>query len=82
MRRGIIAVDPRVINFDTQIYVPGYGVGVSGDTGGKILGRRVDLGYDEWDLRLWYKWMDIYLLDAPPPRHRIHWVLPDWPKER
>jgi 3D (Asp-Asp-Asp) domain-containing protein len=82
MRRGIIAVDPRVINFGAQIYVPGYGVGVSGDTGGKILGRRVDLGYDEWDLRLWYKWMDVYLLDPPPPRGRIQWVLPDWPKER
>jgi uncharacterized protein YabE (DUF348 family) len=82
MRRGIIAVDPRVINFGAQIYVPGYGVGVSADTGGKILGRRVDLGYDEWDLRLWYKWMDIYLLDPPPTRGRIQWVLPDWPQER
>jgi 3D (Asp-Asp-Asp) domain-containing protein len=82
MRWGIIAIDPRVINFYTRIYVPGYGVGVSGDTGGKILGRHIDLGYDETDLKHWWWWEDIYLLDPPPPRHRIHWVLPDWPKER
>ena len=81
MRWGIIAVDPRVVNFGTQLYVTGYGVGVSADTGGKILGRRIDLGYDESNLKLWYKWMDVYLLDPPPPRNQIRWVLPDWPKE-
>jgi 3D (Asp-Asp-Asp) domain-containing protein len=81
MRRGIIAVDPRVINFRAEIYVPGYGVGISGDTGGKILGRRIDLGYDETDLRLWYKWMDVYLLEPAPPRSQIRWLLPDWPQE-
>ena len=82
MRWGIIAVDPRVVNFGTQLYVTGYGVGVSADTGGKILGRRIDLGYDESNLKLWYKWMDVYLLDPPPPHNQIRWVLPDWPKER
>ncbi len=82
MRWGIIAVDPRVINFNTRIYVPGYGTGVSGDTGGKILGRHIDLGYDETNLKHWYWWTDAYLLDPPPPRHQIRWVLPDWPKER
>jgi len=80
MRQGIIAVDPRVINFGTHIYVPGYGEGVAADTGGKIRGRHIDLGYDEWNLKLWYKWMDIYLLDPPPPRSQIHWVLPNWPR--
>ncbi|MEA3345730.1 MAG: ubiquitin-like domain-containing protein [Chloroflexota bacterium] len=82
MHRGIIAVDSRVINFGTRIYVPGYGVGEAGDTGGKIRGRHIDLGYNESDLKLWYRWVDVYLLDPPPPRHKIHWVLPDWPKER
>jgi uncharacterized protein YabE (DUF348 family) len=82
MRRGIIAVDPQVINFGTHIYVPGYGVGVSGDTGGKIRGRHIDVGYDDSDLQLWYGWVDVYLLDPPPPSHQIPWVLPDWPKER
>jgi uncharacterized protein YabE (DUF348 family) len=79
---GIVAVDPRVINLRTRIYVPGYGVAIAGDTGGRIKGKRIDLGYDEASLVLWYKWVDVYLLDPPPPADQIHWVIPDTPKER
>lgn len=79
---GIVAVDPRVINLRSRLYVPGYGVAIAGDTGGKIKGKRVDLGYDEWNLVLWYKWVDVYLLDPPPSSDQVHWVIPDTPKER
>jgi uncharacterized protein YabE (DUF348 family) len=79
---GIVAVDPRVINLRTRLYVPGYGLAIAGDTGGKIKGKRIDLGYDESNLVLWYKWVDVYLLDNPPPSDQIHWVIPDTPKER
>ena len=82
MRGGIVAVDPRVINMETEMYVPGYGMGVAADTGGKIRGRHVDLGYEEDELRLWYGWVDVYLLAPPPPADQIHWVLPSWPRER
>ncbi|GAC1306097.1 MAG: hypothetical protein NVS2B3_07980 [Vulcanimicrobiaceae bacterium] len=41
---GVIAVDPRVIPLGTKLYVSGYGRAVAGDTGGSILGHRVDLG--------------------------------------
>ena len=82
MRGGIVAVDPQVINLETEMYVPGYGVGVAGDTGGKVRGRHVDLGYEEDELRLWYEWVDVYLLAPPPPADQIHWVLPSWPRER
>jgi uncharacterized protein YabE (DUF348 family) len=41
---GIIAVDPRVIPLGTKLFVPGYGRAVAGDTGGAIVGNRVDLG--------------------------------------
>ncbi len=41
---GIIAVDPRVIPLGTKLFIPGYGRAVAGDTGGAILGNRVDLG--------------------------------------
>jgi len=44
--QGIIAVDPRVIPLGTKVYVPGYGRAIAGDTGGAIVGRRVDLGFD------------------------------------
>ena len=82
MRGGIVAVDPQVINLETEMYVPGYGIGVAGDTGGKIRGRHVDLGYEEDELKLWYTWVDVYLLAPPPPASQIHWVLPSWPRER
>lgn len=79
---GIVAVDPRVVNLRARLYIPGYGVAVAGDTGGAIKGKRIDLGYDEWNLVLWYKWVDVYVLDPPPSYDRIHWVIPDTPKER
>ena len=66
MRHGIVAVDPSVINLRSEVYVPGYGVGYAGDTGGSIRGRRIDLGYDDDNLQLWYKWVDVYLLTPVP----------------
>jgi len=81
-RKGIVAVDPKVINLGTWVYVPGYGIGLAADTGGKIKGRRIDLCYDEDNLVLWYKWVDVYLLAPPPPPEKINWIIPDWPQER
>lgn len=43
---GIAAVDPRVIPLGTRLFIPGYGVAIAGDTGGDIVGRRIDLGFD------------------------------------
>lgn len=40
---GIIAVDPRVIPLGSRIYVPGYGWGVAADTGGMIVGNKIDV---------------------------------------
>jgi 3D (Asp-Asp-Asp) domain-containing protein len=46
--RGIVAVDPRVIPLGTLLFVPGYGVGVAADTGGAIIGNRIDLCMDSY----------------------------------
>lgn len=81
-RKGIVAVDPRVISLRTQVYVPGYGFATAADTGSKILGRRIDLCYDDDNLVLWYKWVDVYLLEPVPPVEKINWILPSYPSER
>lgn len=53
VRKGIIAVDPRVIPLGTKVYVevagdtPDYGFAVAADTGGAIKGDLIDLYYDE-----------------------------------
>lgn len=66
MRDGIVAVDPRVIRLKTQVYVPGYGIGLAADTGGAIKGKRIDLGYADENLKLWYSFVDVYLLTPVP----------------
>ena len=42
-RRGVVAVDPRVIPLGTRLYVSGYGLALAADTGGAIQGERIDL---------------------------------------
>jgi len=76
MRKGIVAVDPRMIDLRSRVYVPGYGAGIAGDTGGAIKGHRIDLGYDDHNLKLWYRWVTVYLLTPVPPAGQIDYTLP------
>jgi uncharacterized protein YabE (DUF348 family) len=50
---GDVAVDPSVIPLGTKLYIPGYGYGIANDTGGAIVGYRIDLCFDSvqqaWD---------------------------------
>jgi uncharacterized protein YabE (DUF348 family) len=80
MRYGIVAVDPSIIPLSSKVYVTGYGEGDALDIGSAIRARRIDLGYDDDNLVLWNKWVDVYLLWPPPPDYQITWVLPNWPK--
>ena len=82
MRKGVVAVDPKLIPLRSRVYVPGYGYGDALDTGTAILSKRIDLGYDDHNLELWSKWVDVYLLWPPPPEHQIVWLVPNWPIEQ
>lgn len=73
---GKVAVDPRLVRLNSQVYVPGYGRACACDTGGAILGQRIDLGYDVGDYQSWYQWVDVYLLAPPPPPGQIRYILP------
>ncbi len=46
---GTVAVDPDVIPLGSSVYVPGYGMAVAADTGGAIIGNRIDLCMEEFD---------------------------------
>ena len=80
MRHGGVAVDPAVVPLRSRVFVPDYGMGDALDTGGAIIARRIDLGYDDSNLVLWNRWVDVYLLWPPPPASQITWVLPNWPR--
>lgn len=61
---GTVAVDPKVIPFYTKMYIPGYGIGTAGDTGGSIKGKIIDLFFDSYsDAIQWgRKDVEIYIL--------------------
>lgn len=76
---GVVAVDPNVVRLNSQLYIPGYGPAVAGDTGGGIDGRWVDLGFDEGRLTSWNRCVDVYILGTPPPSYLITYRLPKGP---
>jgi 3D (Asp-Asp-Asp) domain-containing protein len=45
-RKGIVAVDPKVIPLRSLLYIEGYGLAWAGDVGGAIKGDRIDLCFN------------------------------------
>lgn len=74
--KGIVAIDRNIVPFRTYVYVPGYGTGYAGDTGGQIIGRWIDLGYDEHNFEWWRGEVDVYYLTPVPEPERINYLLP------
>lgn len=80
MRKGVVAVDPKIIPLRSKIFVSGYGYGDALDVGSAIRSRHIDLGYDNDNLQIWNRWIDVYLLWPPPPTSQITWVVPNYPR--
>lgn len=45
VRKGVVAVDPKLIPLGTKLHVPGYGSGLAADIGYAIKGRIIDLWF-------------------------------------
>ncbi len=63
--KGIVAVDPSVISLGSRVYVDGYGFAIAADVGGNIIGRRIDLCFDNFDdaMAVGRRTVTVYILD-------------------
>ena len=64
-RHGVVAVDPNVIPLGTRVYVPGYGVALAADTGGAIIGNKIDLCIEDYGEAMAFgrRSVQVYVLD-------------------
>lgn len=76
LRHGIVGSDPTVIPYRTQLFVPGYGLGMMADTGALRRRLRIDLGYSDADWVSWSRYVDVYLLTPIPELDKIDFLLP------
>lgn len=63
--RGVVAVDPNVIPLGTRLFIPGYGEAIAADTGGAIVGNKIDLLMESYSEAISFGRQDItvYVLD-------------------
>lgn len=76
LQTGIVAIDRSVVPFRSSVYVPGYGIGFAGDTGGGVKGRWIDLGYSAGEYVSWSGYVDVYYLTPVPTSEDINYLLP------
>ncbi len=75
LTKGVVAIDPRVIAYGTEVYVEGYGVGIAADTGGpRTTPYWIDLGYEDSNYEHWSGWVEVYVLATVP--QNIDYLLP------
>jgi len=64
-RKGIVAVDPRIIPLGTKLFIPGYGEALAADTGGWIKNDRIDLCFESLEecFRFGRRKIRVYLVE-------------------
>ncbi len=77
LTKGIVGTRPNIIPYHTELYVPGYGIGMVEDTGTgpSSTQRWIDLGYDDDNWVSWSRRVDVYLLTPIPAE--INYLLPE-----
>jgi 3D (Asp-Asp-Asp) domain-containing protein len=73
---GVVAIDRSVVPWKSEVFVPGYGVAIAGDTGGGVRGRWIDLGYPDGGYESWSGYVDVYYLTPIPAPEDINYLLP------
>jgi len=65
-RHGVVAVDPNVIPLGTRVYIPGYGEAIAADTGGDIIGNRIDVVLEDYGSAMQFgrRTVDVYILSS------------------
>lgn len=63
-KHGIVAVDPNVIPLGTKLYIPGYGEALAADTGGDIVGSRIDVVMEDYGEAMQFgrRTVEVYVL--------------------
>lgn len=64
-KKGVVAVDDRVIKMGTRMYIPGYGFAMAADRGSAIKGNRIDLCFETYaEAKRWgRRKIKVYILD-------------------
>jgi uncharacterized protein YabE (DUF348 family)/3D (Asp-Asp-Asp) domain-containing protein len=75
LTKGIVGIDPTLIPYGSQMYVPGYGLALAADTGIRRRKLWIDLGYDDANWISWSRYVDVYMLTPVPPE--IDYILPE-----
>ena len=74
--RGVVAIDRNIVPWKSELFVPGYGVALAGDTGGGVRGRWIDLGYPDDAYESWSGYVDVFYLTPIPAAEDINYFLP------
>ncbi len=67
---GVVAIDPTIIPYRSELFIEGYGRAIAGDTGGAIKGHRIDLGYNTIREAIIFgrRVVKVYILSTPANR--------------